>query len=306
MKRNTAHFEKNKTGVSRRPQRAGYLSFLLVAPLLLILSSAAFGMEFSFGPSPYVPADRSASWLHMTGPIVSGDSERFRQFMTKNISVFKSSGRNVWLSSNGGNISEALKIASLIKAMYVSVNVVNSKCTSSCIFIYLNGLTRFAEPGTIGIHRAFFESSYVDGLSASQMQKQQTELTASINKLFADNNVPQYLIEKMNQTASSEVYWLDAADIKRLGIRQAWYEEMLIAKCRLDKPLEDVYLATADRSLWPDHLKTNIQGTAACAQAAIRPELDKIAPLLRRPALPKQAQARRKKTTINDHQRAQF
>ena len=72
----------------------------------------------------------------------------------------------------------------------------------------------------------------------------------AVNNFLETNGVPRRLIDQMNGTGSSEIYWLTQQDVKDVGRYPAWFEELILAKCKhrpgiwsdidliLDKPKE--------------------------------------------------------------------
>ncbi len=171
--------------------------------------------------------------LRMSGDIKSGDYEKFRAFLTKNLNKYKHMEyRFVRLSSNGGNLIETLKIAGLLKVSYATISVENGRCASSCFFLYLSGVTRYSHsPLSIGIHRAYFDQTYFAGLKPETARAQQERLTNAVNAILDENGVPQYLKDLMNRTSSGDMYWLSADDVENIGRHPAWYEELIIANC---------------------------------------------------------------------------
>jgi ATP-dependent protease ClpP protease subunit len=227
----------------------------------------------------------------MTGDILPGDAERFRRFMLANLKRFQDSSRTVVLSSNGGDVVEALKIHKILKAMYVNIYAYRRggehKCASACFFIYLAGVYRFAAAGDLGIHRAYFDPSVTSELSVRDAEKRQEELRAMVAKILSEDAVPQNLIERMNRTSSSEIYWLSREEIDSIGVRPAWYEEALMARCGLDKHLENEMLYTdANSPRWnvlAPQYKRNLMRVSLCEKAFVAPEISRLKGMLQPP-----------------------
>lgn len=173
-----------------------------------ILSYPVTAMDFSWVTTPATSETSEGYYLLMNGDINDGDYEKFRSFVQKNLTKY---GRNrfVHLSSNGGNLIEALKISGLLRSMYPTITVDDGKCASSCFFLYLSGSTRYARSSlSIGIHRAYFDPKYFAGLKPEAARAKQSELTKIVSTILDNNGVPQYLKDKMNQTSSNDIYWL--------------------------------------------------------------------------------------------------
>ena len=150
-----------------------------------------------------------------------------------NLDEYISSGRNVYLSSNGGNVVESLRLALLLKGMYATVNVeYREKCASACFLLYIGAAERYASfKDTLGIHRAYFEPKSFAGMSPIEAEKKQGELTKLVTDFLEVNSVPRSIIETMTGTSSKEIHWLSSEEIRSIGTYPPWYEEFLIAKC---------------------------------------------------------------------------
>jgi hypothetical protein len=253
-------------------------------------------MDFYWGGVPtIVTRDNGRNdTLYMSGEIHSGDYERFIEFMSKDMLKYADSPKLMVLASNGGDLVEALKIAELLKQMFFNVYVLDAKCASACFFLYLSGTYRYARPGLLGIHRAYFDPRYFAGLSASEAQKRQAALTQATRNVLDESGVPQYLIEKMNQTSSAQVYWLDDEDLDRIGSRPAWYEELMIAKCGFNKRLEETFMNTPKHATQYNSIsaayKADVYRVALCEDTDIvQPELKKLQARLRSERTQRQA-----------------
>lgn len=212
----------------------------------------------------------------MQGEIRKGDYERFRTFMLANFKTYVSQDRTLYLNSDGGDLAETLKIAGLIRTMYASVGIEytegKGECASSCFFLYLSGTERsFGYFSRLGIHRAYFDPAYFSGLSLKDAKVRQDELTSAVGTILKDNSVPQSLIDRMNSTSSTEIYWLEYPEMEALGDRPAWYEEFLTAKCGYNKGLMN-RLATDDQGRWLS-IYYNVKD---CEERFVNPELAKV------------------------------
>lgn len=246
-----------------------------IIPLIFIVLVAFLtnvsAMDFSWESSGDVKL-----MLKMEGDIQRGDFEKFRAFMQQNYNAYINGTRMVILSSNGGDIVETLRIATILRAMYAEVLVSKGKCASSCFFLYISGIKR-PIMGDVGIHRPYFDRSYFAGLPLEDAKKKQSELARAVNAFLEENSVPRALIEVMNRTSSTEIYWLSPGEVDSLGLRPAWYEEFLIAKCGYDKSLESK--ANDDESLMMTFLENDTK-VRNCEQSFLQEEFRKLRALL--------------------------
>jgi hypothetical protein len=240
--------------------------------IVLLISPSAFAMDFTL----------RLNNILMQGEIRKGDYEKFRKFMLENFDAYVAKNRLVFLDSNGGDLVETLKIAGLLRAAYATVHIeynnYKGQCASSCFFLYLSGTERTFVGGRLGIHRAFFDPSYFSGLSLTDAKSRQSELTKAVDAILRDNAVPQSLIDRMNRTSSTEIYWLEYSELEELGNHPSWYEEFLIAKCGYDKALMNKLAAdTSTHERWRTIYFKKIK---PCEERFVAPELKKLRILL--------------------------
>lgn len=227
------------------------LSTVSIVAFAIPLSAMDFGFGFHDRKS-LEKKDPSAPVIWMTGEIREGDYARFHAFVSNNFDRIISVQAMVSLSSNGGNVVEALKMAALIRAMYATVFISHGeRCASSCFYLYVAGVDRSAaDSGSIGVHRAYFNSSYFAGLSPADAEKRQAELTKAVSDYLEKAYVPRSIIEKMNAMSSNDILWLDSGDEYMLGFPyQPWYEQLLIAKCGYSAEKQK-HLYQSDHAAW--------------------------------------------------------
>src|ERR1035441_7529559 len=68
--------------------------------------------------------------------------------------------------------------------------------------------------------------------------------------------VPNNLVEIMFEHASNEIHWLTNDELEQLGTRPPWYEEFLIARCGLDKSVEQRFRADPNNDVLLSQLMT--------------------------------------------------
>lgn len=255
--------------------------FLAILMIFVGLATAVSAMEFTIVRTPATTTTSEGYSMRMSGEINPGDFEKFRSFVIKNFAIYKSH-RFIKLSSNGGRLVEALKMAELLRQMYPSISV-DGECASSCFFLYLKGASRYAsQPSKVGIHRVYFDPDYFAGLSLQEARAKQIDLTQKVNAILDTNGVSQQLKDRMNQTSSKDIYWLSANDLRSLGPHPAWYEEVLIAKCNYGDVInaqKEFAAAYKNGSLTDqayDKLALTVWKSIACENEIITSELSQL------------------------------
>lgn len=232
--------------------------------LLLAKSSASYALDISLGFLS--PSDTNSSKvLIMKGEIKEGDYEKLLSMYNLNPTRFQA--LTLVLASEGGDISEAIKIGNLIKRSYqpVFVNPEIGKCASACFLIYIAAVERGAYAESVGIHRPYFTSPYFKDKSVSNIEVQQKEIYNKTKKYLEAMDTPQYLIEKMLSLSSTEIYWLTDTDLAAIGNRPNWYDQLLVDRCQLNKSLENGYRSEGNNFKYAAEAITNLKSVFECA-----------------------------------------
>jgi hypothetical protein len=224
------------------------LPILLVVVLNLIASS-------SFAASVTLEKDGSLQFVLLSGPLEIGDAERVvdvvRDFAKKNdqlMNIFR-------LDSAGGNVGEAIRIATLVRGLYGSVKVANGRyCASSCFLIWINGAVRMAsgsdvksDGGRLVVHRPYWDRTTMGDLSSEALGRMQVDAMKAMRAYLEENLVPRTLIDEMLSRPSNDGYILTDRDIRMLGEIPPWFEEVSIAKCGYRRGIVDEILDASDR-----------------------------------------------------------
>lgn len=136
-----------------------------------------------------------------------------------------------FLSSPGGDVEEAERLAQTLRKVMAEVHVGEGMiCASSCFLLYVNAPIRFGL-GTIAVHRPFLSPERVRGMSAEDAARLHSQIYQSVKRWLQERLVPQVIIDKMLSVPSSAAYKLTSQDVEQLGMRSAWYEEWLLARC---------------------------------------------------------------------------
>ena len=169
---------------------------VLIGTLNILPSHA---MELSIIPDP------ETVFIVAGGRIVSGDAERFR------LAVRSQPGKQVILtiSSIGGNVFEASKLAELVSGWRIPV-LASKVCVSACFLVFAASPSRFAtRTSQIGVHSAGTDHGENIGTMAA---------TTAMAREAAQYGVPQSIIGRMVTTGADEVAWLNASDLRAMRV----------------------------------------------------------------------------------------
>src|ERR1019366_2571432 len=183
--------------------------------------------------------NQSNSYLQLSGEIKKGDAEK----LAKTLVLSHPFGTFLYLDSPGGDIEEAMRIASLAKALHLATVVASGgSCASACFFIFLAGENHLAtgkfdrrmpkrEAGYIGLHRPYLKSDPFKKSGSADAETRQHEVMKKTGTYLRDEDVPQRLIDLMMSRPSNDIYWMTQDDIDQLGSFSPGYEELLISRC---------------------------------------------------------------------------
>src|SRR5450631_1585512 len=168
--------------------------------------------------------------LVISGDIARGDYERLLAKIEDDEDRFLSQNKII-VASTAGDMSEAMKIAKLVKALHseVSVRPLTGNCVGACFVIYAAADQR----GTDGEHLIG-----ISGLEYEGPLSRMPPVASVVREFLRDNEVPYYLAEELLRHAPDNVYWLHAEDEANLKFRSPSFSRYLAANCAWDDALE--------------------------------------------------------------------
>lgn len=197
----------------------------------LIFATMSYSADFEFNKDNDVL---------ISGAIQVGDAEKLAKMMIER--DFKRPFIIV-LSSNGGDISEAIKMAYLIRGTNSDTWVkFGGQCVSACFIMWISGKLRWAtgideyvdkeESMYLGIHRPYLSNAKNSIKDNGQLQR---NVMNSLKTYLIGNNVPIYIVDKMMELPSNEVYWLQREDLFRIGEFSVETQEIMISECKYNR-----------------------------------------------------------------------
>jgi hypothetical protein len=213
----------------------------VVVLLLSLWMMNGITAEFRLVPlDPESPG--SAKVVVVSDRIQRGDYDKLRDFAKSDARLFHA--RTFILASPGGDAEEAMKIGQLLRRIYAPVFVSRNHgpCASACFLIYVAAVDRNSMSLSLGIHRPYLDPKEWSNLPLSVAERRHREMSEMVRSYLHELQVPQSLVEKMFNLASTEIHWLEGHELEQLGLRSPWWDQMLVSRCKLNKRLEYAYL----------------------------------------------------------------
>lgn len=183
------------------------LIVLLVVSALSYASTARAELQFQAG--------QTDGGLHYI--LVSGDFA-----YQDDLSVFEALARSstataVTFRSPGGNIQKAMDLGRLIRRLGMGTAQFRaSECASACSLAFLGGVIRFAEAGSIGVHKSSFQGevpfSTQEAVSAVQ------QITADVITYMIEMGVDPALLQLSLQYDSNDIRYLSMSEMAKYKV----------------------------------------------------------------------------------------
>ena len=172
----------------------------------------------------------------MEGEITAGDNVKLIEMLSKRkhtsavlsryISIRDT--KEIWFSSPGGDIFEAMRIGRTIRNNMLSTKVpIDSYCNSACVLAFVGGVERIPV-GPIGIH-SFYSKDIAGTADYGQASKKYNAISLQVEKYFRDMRIPVALLDRMKIIPHYSKETLTFEELKMYGIF-GWdpvYEQMI-------------------------------------------------------------------------------
>lgn len=149
--------------------------------------------------------------------IVSGafeftdDLSDFRSIVTRENPIF------VGFDSPGGNVVKAMEFGRLLRALgVVTIQVRNSECASACSLAFLGGVSRAAQPGSIGVHKSSFSDT--SGIPTHDAVSAVQQLTADVIGYLMEMGVDPALLQLSLSYDSDDIRYLSKSEMAKFRV----------------------------------------------------------------------------------------
>lgn len=159
--------------------------------------------------------------------VVKGEFRFEDQAEALESAVRAASAKVVTFDSGGGNVDSALRLGRAIRSMGLSTIQLRSlECSSACALAFLGGVNRWAEPGSIGVHRTSFSGETV--LDGHQAAAAVQALTAEIMTYMIEMGVDPRLLQLSLSTDSDDMRYLTSKEMQQYALVNATGMAMML------------------------------------------------------------------------------
>lgn len=179
---------------------------LFVASVLLIAPAHA-GLQFQAGQT-----DWGLHYITASGDFAyQDDLSAFENL------VRSSSATAVTFSSPGGNIQKAMELGRLIRRL--GINTIQFRaveCASACSLAFLGGVIRYADPGSIGVHKSSFQGNVP--LTTQEAVSAVQQITADVMTYMIEMGVDPALLQLSLQYDSNDIRYLSMSEMVKYRV----------------------------------------------------------------------------------------
>lgn len=196
----------------------------------LKIASAAEFKVLTYGLQKGCPA-----LIGVNGEIKPGDYDRFASFLRgmqrdRKENCGPSSSQTIYLDSEGGSVTEAIKMGRMIREGEFRTNVDNT-CASACVLLLAAGVERNAfSRSNVLIHRPYF-ADLPSNSSTDQIRSRIADLNRMIKSYLNDMDVSEALFDRMMAILPEKLLRLTKEEMERyrlLGVDQAYDERQTV------------------------------------------------------------------------------
>ena len=126
----------------------------------------------------------------------------------------------ILFDSPGGNPVAAMQLGRIIRASgKATLQLRAYQCTSACSFAFVGGVQRYAEPGSIGVHRNSFTDDY--GGDSHQAASDVQQITADLITYFKEMGVDPAILSVAYRYDRDDMRYLSGSEMAELGVTTA-------------------------------------------------------------------------------------
>ncbi len=157
--------------------------------------------------------------------MVSGQFEADDDLAIFRDKVLSSHAYSVSFFSGGGNVYKAMEFGRLIRSLGLqTVAARGSECASACSLSFLGGVTRYAEPGAIGVHKSSFADT--SGMSVEHAVAAVQQQTADVISYMSEMGVDPLLLQLALKYDSNDIRYLSSSEMTQFRVTTVSFQEV--------------------------------------------------------------------------------
>ncbi|MDH3574881.1 MAG: hypothetical protein OET18_10295 [Desulfobacterales bacterium] len=184
--------------------------------------------------------------IRLIGKIEKGDAEKFK-IIVEYLREEKIIVNVLLLGSIGGDTEEAMQIGTIVRELFIPTQAPyaldsgftcngypselkedDCDCSSACFLIWAAGVYRMGD--VLGVHQPYFLGGNTEELSATEGQKERVQMYEGIKSYLEKMDIPEHIINKMFNTGSDEITYLDWDSAKSMESVH-FFDEWVGANC---------------------------------------------------------------------------
>lgn len=180
-----------------------------IGALLLAFSVTSSAANLRYDPQQ---TDKGGRYLVVIGEFDSSDD--IASFYK---AIHENSASVVFFQSRGGNVVKAMELGRAIRALNVTtMQIRGMECASACSLAFMGGKERYAEPGSIGVHKSSFADT--TGLSVEDAVSVVQQLTANVIAYMTEMGVDPGILQLALQYDSSDIRYLSGSEMEKFKV----------------------------------------------------------------------------------------
>ncbi|MFS8055267.1 hypothetical protein QD357_20830 [Rhizobium sp. BR 317] len=141
-------------------------------------------------------------------------NEDLSKFVT---AVQANNTRVILFKSPGGNVLKAMELGRLIRSLRLAtVQVRAGECESACALAFMGGVIRFADPGSIGVHKSSFADT--SGMNVSDAVSAVQQLTADVMTYMTEMGIDPALMQLALKYDSDDIRYLSGSEMEQYRV----------------------------------------------------------------------------------------
>ncbi|MGV1758124.1 SH3 domain-containing protein [Rhizobium sp. A22-96] len=190
-----------------RAFQIGCASWLFVLGMTYFAADANARLSYT-----HFTTDDGRRYILVKGSFDSGDD------LSKFGKAVKSYRANsVTFDSPGGNVSKALELGRMIRSLGLTTVAVRvQECSSACSLAFLGGVVRFADAGSIGVHKTSFADT--KGMRVEDAVAAVQAITADVISYMTDMGADPGLLKLSLKYDSDDMRYLSASEMKQYSV----------------------------------------------------------------------------------------